>query len=72
MRIHTLLLVVLLLNSAGASDTRPNVTLVMSDDVSPDLYGCYGNTRVQTPNLGRMAREGVKFETCRAMAMCAP
>ena len=53
-------------------DDRPNIILIMSDDVSPDLYGCYGNKEVRTPNLDRMAREGVMFRTCWAMAMCAP
>ena len=64
----------LLLGMAGAQarEARPNIILIMSDDVSPDLYGCYGNTQVHTPNLDRMAAEGVKFETCWATAMCAP
>ena len=44
----------------------------MSDDVSPDLYGCYGNKKVRTPNIDEMAREGVMFRTCWASALCAP
>ncbi len=51
---------------------RPNIILIMSDDVSPDLYGCYGNEKVKTPNIDRMAREGVMFRTCWASAICAP
>ena len=31
----------------------PNIILIMSDDVSPDLYGCYGNDSVKTPNIDR-------------------
>jgi len=65
-----LLLVSLCLGHAQAK--QPNIILIMSDDVSPDLYGCYGNTQVRTPHLDRMARQGVKFETCWATAMCAP
>lgn len=53
-------------------DKRPNIILIMSDDVSPDLYGCYGNNKVKTPNIDRMAREGVMFRTCWASALCAP
>lgn len=51
---------------------QPNIILIMSDDVSCDLYGCYGNNRVKTPNIDRMAREGVMFRTCWASALCAP
>ena len=65
-------LILVWLAGAQARETRPNIILIMSDDVSPDLYGCYGNTQVNTPNLDRMATEGVKFETCWATAMCAP
>jgi len=44
----------------------------MADDVSPDLYGCYGNEKVNTPNIDRMAAQGVMFRTCWASAICAP
>lgn len=70
--ISILLVVVISLASSEAQVLKPNIILIMSDDVSPDLYGCYGNTQVHTPHLDRMAREGVKFETCWATAMCAP
>lgn len=53
-------------------DPRPSIILIMSDDVSPDLYGCYGNKKVKTPNIDRMVREGVMFKTCWASALCAP
>ena len=53
-------------------DRRPNIVLIMSDDVSPDLYGCYGNKKVKTPNIDSMAAEGVMFRTCWASAICAP
>jgi arylsulfatase A-like enzyme len=49
-----------------------NIILIMSDDVSPDLYGCYGNKKVETPNIDRMATDGVMFRTCWASALCAP
>ena len=54
------------------NDKRPNIILIMSDDVSPDLYGSYGNKKVKTPNIDRMAEEGVMFRTCWASALCAP
>jgi N-sulfoglucosamine sulfohydrolase len=40
---------------------KPNVLLIVSEDSSPDL-SCYGNPFVQTPNLDKLASEGVRFE----------
>lgn len=39
---------------------RPNILWIISEDFSPDL-GCYGNPLVHTPNLDRLASEGVRF-----------
>ena len=35
---------------------QPNIVLIMADDVSPDMFGCYGSTDAKTPNLDRMAK----------------
>ncbi len=59
-------------SAARKNNKQPNIILIMSDDVSPDLYGCYGNKKVRTPNIDEMAREGVMFRTCWASALCAP
>ncbi len=57
---------------SGEGRKRPNIVLILADDVSPDLYGCYGNTENKTPNVDGMAREGVMFRTCWASSICAP
>jgi len=45
----------------------------MLDDVSPDVYGCYGEPdAAKTPVIDRLAEEGVMFETCYASSLCAP
>jgi len=50
----------------GAKNERnadqPNVLLVVVDALRRDTLGCYGDARVKTPNLDRMAAEGVVFE----------
>ena len=52
---------------------QPNILLIMLDDVSPDLYGAYGLPQaVNTPNVDKLASEGVMFKTCYASAMCGP
>lgn len=52
---------------------KPNIILVMLDDVSPDVYGCYGEPgAAKTPVIDKLASEGVMFETCYASSLCAP
>ncbi len=58
---------------------RPNIILVLLDDVSPDMFSCYAPYTPKgmehagnTPNLDKLASEGVMFKTCYAAAMCAP
>ena len=41
---------------------RPNILLIMSDEHDPAVTGCYRHPLVQTPNLDRLAAEGVLFE----------
>jgi arylsulfatase A-like enzyme len=40
----------------------PNVLLLIVDAMRRDVLGCYGNSRVKTPNIDRLAKEGVVFE----------
>jgi arylsulfatase A len=53
-------------------DGRPNVLLVMADDLGAENLGCYGNTVYATPNLDRMAAEGARFENAFATPVCTP
>ncbi len=43
------------------ADKRPNVLLILSDDHSAPYLGCYGNPDLKTPNLDKLANEGVLF-----------
>ena len=47
-------------HAAGALASRPNVLLIVSEDNGPEL-SCYGDPYAQTPNLDRLAAEGVRF-----------
>jgi arylsulfatase A len=51
---------------------RPNILLILADDVSPDMFGCYGCPDASTPTLDRMANEGVMFRTAWGSALCSP
>lgn len=57
----------------GASAGPPNIVFLISDDHTAADLGCYGNTHVRTPNLDRLAREGVRFANCFvASPQCSP
>jgi iduronate 2-sulfatase len=57
---------------SAAELSRPNVLLICVDDLKP-LLGCYGDARVQSPHLDRLAARGVRFDRAFAnQAVCAP
>src|SRR2546425_5028563 len=59
-------------NAAGPKG-RPNILFIMSDDHAAHAMSCYGSVVNQTPNLDRIAREGVRFERCFAVnSICSP
>ncbi len=58
---------------ALAAETRPNVILVMADDLGYGDLSCYGQRFFETPHLDRLAREGIRFTDHYAGAtVCAP
>ncbi|NIJ44828.1 N-sulfoglucosamine sulfohydrolase [Wenyingzhuangia heitensis] len=53
-------------------NTKPNIVLFVADDHGKDALGSYGNPIIQTPNLDRMASEGVRFNNAYCTsASCA-
>ncbi|PHS04871.1 MAG: acetylglucosamine-6-sulfatase [Blastopirellula sp.] len=51
-----------LLSATVANAEKPNIVFLMSDDQSTYTMGCYGNQDVQTPNLDRLAADGMTFD----------
>lgn len=61
-----------LLSTAAASD-RPNVIIVLIDDMGWGDFSCFGNREAKTPNIDRLASEGLRFEQFYVSApICSP
>jgi len=52
-------------------DTRPNIVLIMGDDMGYSDIGCYGS-EVETPNLDRLATNGIRYTQFYNCARCCP
>jgi arylsulfatase A-like enzyme len=52
---------------------RPNIVFIMADDHAAQAIGAYGSVINRTPNIDRLAEEGIRFDNCFATnALCAP
>ncbi|KAF1544842.1 Arylsulfatase D, partial [Eudyptula minor] len=58
---------------SAAMDSKPNILLFLADDLGIGDIGCYGNNTIRTPNIDRLAREGVKLtQHIAAAPLCTP
>lgn len=53
------------------TEPKPNIVLIMGDDIGFSDLGCYGS-EISTPNLDRLAKEGLRFSQFYNMAKCEP
>ena len=51
---------------------KPNFILIFADDLGYGDLGCYGNKVIRTPNLDRLASEGIRFTNFYAQTVCGP
>jgi arylsulfatase A-like enzyme len=60
-------------DDGSSPPTRPNIILILADDLGYADIGCFGQKLIQTPQIDRMATEGMRFEQAYAGAtVCAP
>jgi len=71
--IFTLFPVCCVVSTAFAEESSPrNVLLIVTDDMNNDL-GCYGHPRVESPNIDRLARKGMRFDRAYCqVTVCNP
>jgi arylsulfatase A len=60
-------------SSPLAAATKPNIVFILADDLGYGDLGYYGQTKIRTPNLDRLAAEGMRFTNFYAgCSVCAP
>jgi len=57
---------------ANHKDTQPNFIIIFTDDQGYGDLGCYGSPNIRTPNIDRMAAEGMRFTSFYAAPFCGP
>ena len=58
---------------ARASANAPNVLFILADDIGYGDFGCYGAAKVKTPNVDRLASQGLRFTDAHSpSAVCTP
>lgn len=76
--IHLFLAAIVLLiasNDVWSSEParQPNFVFFITDDISPDDLGCYGNETIKTPNLDSLAKQGLVFDNAYlTISSCSP
>ena len=59
--------------AASEAQDRPNILFIMTDDHASQAMSCYGSKINKTPNLDRLANEGMRFTNCFCTnSICAP
>jgi arylsulfatase len=75
---RTLMLLVVLTtvsvsSMSPAADRQPNIIYIMADDLGYNELGCYGQKKIETPNIDRLATQGMRFTQHYTSApVCAP
>ncbi|MEX0359720.1 MAG: sulfatase-like hydrolase/transferase, partial [Allomuricauda sp.] len=54
------------------NNQSPNIILIMADDLGYETLGVYGINSYKTPNLDRLAAEGMRFDHCYSTPLCTP
>lgn len=72
MKSFSLLLIIVGFSAFAAAGERPNILLIMADDLGIDGLSCYGSESYQTPNLDRLAEEGIRYTHAYSQPLCTP
>ena len=72
--VPAILLSVVMGTIAPAANTseKTNIIVIMADDIGYECYGTYGGTSYPTPNIDRLAANGIRFQHCYSQPLCTP
>lgn len=59
-------------NAQAEQAKKPNFLIIFTDDQGYQDLGCYGSPNIKTPNIDKMAKEGMKFTSFYAQTVCGP
>jgi arylsulfatase A len=65
-----ILLLALMVAPVSEASSKPNIVLIMADDIGWEALKCYGGEDYETPHLDRLASEGIRFEHCYSTPIC--
>jgi len=69
----SILLLLLTTTEGWAQSAKPNIVILLADDISRNDFGCYGSTQVKTPHIDALAKEGIKFNNVfLTISSCSP
>lgn len=54
------------------NNQKPNIILIMADDLGFETLGVYGGSSYKTPNLDQLANDGMRFDHCYSTPLCTP
>jgi len=57
---------------AFSGKQKPNIVLIMADDMGYECLSCNGSLSYQTPNLDQLAKQGIRFTHCISQPLCTP
>ncbi|MEM7602844.1 MAG: sulfatase-like hydrolase/transferase [Verrucomicrobiota bacterium] len=57
---------------ANSEEGKPNILFIVADDLGYEKLGCYGGLEADTPNLNRLAEEGMRFSRAYGSPVCTP
>lgn len=64
--------VTLLSLNSFANSEKPNIIVIMADDIGHECFGTYGSTQYKTPNIDTLAKEGIQFNKGYSQPICTP
>ena len=56
----------------NASDKKPNIIFILADDLGFAEIGCYGSDKYKTPNIDKLASQGIRFTHGYSTPLCGP